>query len=606
VAARGARAAADEDALSVTPRPFQDADTGWYDAVSGRRGDDILMLDSSIFRDQMTVRRLRLAAGLIMLCYLALHLSMHALGNVSFEAMQWGTRIHDFVWHSTPGTVALYGAFAIHFTLALYALYARRSFRMGTGELVRLLLGFSILPLLLHHFAAGRYVYSAFDVTRRYDVVLTVYFSFVPFWGWRQIIVLLIAWTHGCLGVHYWLCARSNYHKFAPVLLTSATLLPVLALLGIWQGTHQVFAQWQLHPEWLQIAVREGHVRDPSVNGPSWNLEVQLYWIYVVLLALVFVARAARWLIERRRGLISIAYPGGRAVRVPIGCSVLDASRQAGISHAAICGGRGRCTTCRIRVLRGVDKLPRAAASEQAALGRLLAGPSVRLACQLHPDSDIAVLPLLPPDIGASESHRRDYSEASDIERFVAIMFVDIRRSTALVEKRLPYDVVFLLNHFFDAVGGAVVDTGGMPNQFVGDGMMAIFGIHAGPREACSQALVAAQLMHSRLADLNRTLADELPEPIAIGVGLHAGNVILGELGYRDRFLLTAIGDSVHVAARLQDLTKDYGCQLVVSDIVATTAGVEMNGFPVREVSVRGRAEPLAVRIVGAMNELVA
>ena len=531
---------------------------------------------------------------------------MHALGNVSFEAMQWGTQIHDFIWHSVPGTIALYGALAIHFTLALYALYTRRSFRMGNGELVRLLLGFSILPLLFHHFTAGRYVYSAFDVTRRYDVVLTVYFSFVPFWGWRQITVLLIAWTHGCLGVHYWLRARSNYHKFAPVLLTIATLLPVLALLGIWQGTRQVLAQWQLHPDWLQMTVRDGHVRDPSVNGPSWNLEVQLYWIYIVLLAFVFVAWVVRWLVERRRGLINIAYPGGRVVRVPIGCAVLDASRRAGIPHAAICGGRGRCTTCRVRVLRGVDTLPPPSASEQALLSRLHAGPSVRLACQLRPRSDTAVLPLLPPNIGASESRRRDYSEASELERFVAIMFVDIRRSTALVEKRHPYDVVFLLNHFFDAVAGAVVDTGGTPNQFVGDGMMAIFGIHAGPREACSQALAAAQLIHSRLADMNRTLANELPEPIAIGVGLHAGTVILGELGYRDRFLLTAIGDSVHVAARLQELTKDYGCQLVVSDIVAATAGVEMSAFPVREVSVRGRAEPLAVRIVGAMNELVA
>ncbi|TYO61564.1 adenylate/guanylate cyclase domain-containing protein [Bradyrhizobium hipponense] len=443
-------------------------------------------------------------------------------------------------------------------------------------------------------------------MTRRYDVVLTVYFSFVPFWGWRQVTVLLVAWTHGCLGVHYWLRARSNYHKFAPLLLTSATLLPVLALLGIWQGTREVLAQWQLHPEWLQMTVREGHVRDPSVNGPSWDLEVQLYWIYVVLLALVFVAWAARWLVERHHGLINIAYPGGRVVRVPVGCAVLDASRRARIPHAAICGGRGRCTTCRIRVLRGVDTLPPPSASEQALLDRLRAGPSVRLACQLRPRSDTAVLPLLPPDIGASEMRRRDYSEASDIERFVAIMFVDIRRSTALVEKRLPYDVVFLLNHFFDAVAGAVVDTGGMPNQFVGDGMMAIFGIHAGPHEACSQALVAAQLIHSRLSDMNRTLANELSEPIAIGVGLHAGNVILGELGYRDHFVLTAIGDSVHVAARLQELTKDYGCQLVVSDIVAATAGVEMSGFPVREVNVRGRAEPLAVRIVGAMNELVA
>lgn len=564
------------------------------------------MIDSSIFRDQMTIRRLRLAAGLIMLSYLTLHLSMHALGNASFEAMQWGTRIHEFIWHSVLGTIVLYGAFATHFSLAFYALYARRSFRIGAGELVRLVLGFSILPLLLHHFAAGRYVYSAFDVTRRYDVVLTVYFSFVPFWGWRQVIVLLVAWTHGCLGVHYWLRARSNYHKFAPVLLTSATLLPVLALLGIWHGTRQVLEQWQLHPDWLQMTARDGHVRDPSVNGPSWDLEVQLYWIYVVLLALVFVAWAARWLVERRRGLINIAYPGGRVVRVPVGYAVLDASRRASIPHAAICGGRGRCTTCRIRVLRGVDALPPPSASEQALLDRLHAGPSVRLACQLHPCSDTAVLPLLPPDIGASETRRRDYSEAPESERFVAIMFVDIRRSTALVEQRLPYDVVFLLNHFFDAVAGAVVDTGGMPNQFVGDGMMAIFGIHTGPREACSQALVAAQLIHNRLADMNRTLADELPEPIEIGVGLHAGNVILGELGYRDRFLLTAIGDSVHVAARLQELTKDYGCQLVVSDIVAATAGVEMSGFPVHKVNIRGRGEPLAVRIIGAMNELVA
>jgi adenylate cyclase len=83
------------------------------------------------------------------------HFCMHALGNVSFEAMQWGTRIHDLIWHSVPGTIALYGALAIHFTLALYALYSRRSFRMGVGELVRLLLGFSILPLLFHHFSAG-------------------------------------------------------------------------------------------------------------------------------------------------------------------------------------------------------------------------------------------------------------------------------------------------------------------------------------------------------------------------------------------------------------------------------------------------------------------
>src|SRR5215472_9880249 len=92
------------------------------------------MLHSYVFRDQMTIRRLRLVAGLVMLSYLALHLTMHALGNISFQAMQWGTRIHDFVWHSALGTIALYCALAIHFTLALYALYARRSFRVGAAN----------------------------------------------------------------------------------------------------------------------------------------------------------------------------------------------------------------------------------------------------------------------------------------------------------------------------------------------------------------------------------------------------------------------------------------------------------------------------------------
>src|SRR3954464_4647293 len=183
-------------------------------------------------RDQMTLRRLRLACGLVMFSYLALHLCMHALGNVSFNAMQSATHLHDAVWHSAPGTFLLYGAFAIHFSLALYALYARRSIHMGIGELTRLALGFSIVPLMIHHFAAGRYVWSVFDVERRYDIVLNSYFVLVPFNGWRQVTALLVSWTHGCLGIHFWLRQRPDYARYAPALLVIAVLLPTLALLG--------------------------------------------------------------------------------------------------------------------------------------------------------------------------------------------------------------------------------------------------------------------------------------------------------------------------------------------------------------------------------------
>lgn len=347
------------------------------DSVPAGRDRGAVSAAAALLGDQMTARRLRLAGGLVMLTYLAGHLVMHSLGNISLEAMERGTRVHDFVWHSGIGTVTLYGAFAVHFALALWALYARDSLRMGAGEWTRLLLGFTILPLLIHHFAAGRYVYSAFDVQRTYDVVLTVYFKFMPFWGWRQVTVLLVAWVHGCLGVHFWLRPRPHYRRFLPLLLAVGTLLPVLALLGIWQGTREVLAL-AANPEWLGAVAGKGAVRNPEVATATATLKVQLHWTYALLVGGALAARALRGFLERRRGLISIAYPNGQSVRVPRGWAVLDASRRGRIPHAAICGGRGRCTTCRVRVLRGFEDLAHPEPSEQAALERLRAGPTVR------------------------------------------------------------------------------------------------------------------------------------------------------------------------------------------------------------------------------------
>ena len=190
----------------------------------------------AILRDQMTLRRLRLACGCVMFSYLSLHFSMHALGNLSWQEMEWGTRIHDTIWHirlvrwrSTARSPSTSRSPSGRSTNGAVFGWAEASW-------TRLFLGFSILPLLFHHFAAGRYVYSAFDVRRGYDAVLTVYFAFQPFWGWRQIIVLMVAWTHGCLGMHFWLRVRPGYRRFAPTLLVFAVLLPVSALLGISAG----------------------------------------------------------------------------------------------------------------------------------------------------------------------------------------------------------------------------------------------------------------------------------------------------------------------------------------------------------------------------------
>jgi adenylate cyclase len=222
---------------------------------------------------------------------------------------------------------------------------------------------------------------------------------------------------------------------------------------------------------------------------------------------------------------------------------------------------------------------------------------AVRLACQLRPATDISVWPLLPPDITMRDQDRLNVTETG-AERFVAILFVDIRSSTQMVERRLPYDIVFILNRFFEAVGSAIIAAGGKPNQFIGDGMMAIFGTDTDAATSCRQALEGARLIDWHLAEMNRALANELQQPIGFGIGIHAGEVIIGTMGYREHAQMTAIGEAVHVASRLQELTKEYRCQLVVSEVVGTAAGVSLAAFPGHDVQVRGLSAALAIRAI--------
>jgi adenylate cyclase len=481
--------------------------------------------------------------------------------------------------------------------LAFWAIYIRRHLRMGWVEAVRLLLGFSIPALIVSHAVQQRLSYTMFDAHRVYRNLLYNYFFANPQLGVRQIIVFTVAWLHGCLGLHLWLRVKTHYRKVAPVLLALAVFVPTMALLGVFQGARQVIEKAQLDPTWLAAFRRAGRGADPVVNN---TLSEIVYWLwagFAGLLILVLIARGVRALIARRGGSIRVIYPDGRAVRIPKGLSVLDASRRAGIPHASVCGGRARCSTCRVRVLLGLDSLPPPSPVENRVLAPLGADRAVRLACQLKPAADISIWPLMPPGASARDQDRLNVADAG-AERFVAILFVDIRASTQLVENRLPFDVVFILNRFFEAVGSAITAAGGAPNQFIGDGMMAIFGTGTDAQRACSQALEAARLIDWHLAEMNRALANELQEPIEVGIGIHGGEVIIGTMGYREHAQMTAIGEAVHVASRLQDLTKEYHCQLVVSEVVGTLAGIPLGDFPRHDIRVRGLNAPLAIRVI--------
>jgi adenylate cyclase len=304
--------------------------------------------------------------------------------------------------------------------------------------------------------------------------------------------------------------------------------------------------------------------------------------------------------------MINLSYGNGRTVRVPKGLSVLEASLRNNVPHASVCGGRARCSTCRIRIIGDCSALPEPSQREAFVLGRVgTTDPSIRLACQLRPDNDLSFFQLFLPHTASANAHATNPARIGQ-ERYLVSMFVDMRGSTKLAEKRLPFDTVFIVNRFLGAVSQAVIESGGRPNQFVGDGMLALFGLSVNRQEACRQALRAAAMIAANVDELNKFLAHDLHEPIRFGIGIHGGEVIVGDIGYRDHMVFTALGDAVNVAARLQDMTKALACEAVISDEVRTTAGVAADALPQQQVEIRGRNEPMIVRTVADPRTLTA
>ena len=344
------------------------------------------------------------------------------------------------------------------------------------------------------------------------------------------------------------------------------------------------------------------HVGTPAQNAVLLEERTRTLAFLTAALAVTLSARAFRQWRERRVGSIRLTYPD-RTIRVARGFSVLEASLVNNIPHAHVCGGRGRCSTCRIRILGDLAGLPAPSAAEQAVLERVHAAPGVRLACQLRPTRDIAFVPMLSPYATTVDTYRTG-AAYSGVERYVVIMFVDMRGSSRLAEGRLPFDTVFVINQFLNAVSSAVLSAGGEPNQVLGDGLLALFGMGARPDLACRQAIAASAEIAARVESLNSALGHALVEPIRFGIGIHAGVTIAGAIGYERHAQFTVIGDPVNVAARLEALTKTLGCEVLMSEEVYERAGFGPDDLPAHEVDARGRDAMVKARSVKRAADL--
>jgi adenylate cyclase len=545
-------------------------------------------------RSAIPWREIRLFSGLVLGLFLLTHFGNHALGLVSVEAMEAGRGWFNRLWRNPVGTTLLYGSLLLHFLLALQALYRRRTLRMPFREAAQLALGLSLPFLVISHVVGTRIEWSITGWEADYPEVVRNLWINRPGIGLRQAIALVVAWLHGCLGIYFWLRPKPWFPRYALTLYTGAILLPVLALLGFAEAGREIASA----PE-----------RFPPVQRPeSGSLllayaDVGLYAAFAGLVGATLLARAVRSSSLMRRR-VRVSYPNSQTATVPIGFSVLEASRIAGIPHISVCGGRGRCSTCRVRVIDGHHKQPAPSPQEQGTLHRIKAGPHVRLACQFRPTHDVSVGPILSagrngltPLVSAGRAQGQ--------EREIAVLFCDLRGFTSMAERRLPFDTVFVLNRYFEVVGESVEDAGGYIDKFVGDGVLALFGLKASSEQAARQAVDAARRIHAGLADLNADYSTEFEHPLKIAMSLHAGPAIVGEMGYGQATSLTAVGDTINAASRLEGLAKELDVELVISEHLAARAGLDLSRHERQTVMIRGRAAPLDSWIIPEVGGLI-
>jgi adenylate cyclase len=546
---------------------------------------------------RQTLARLRSITGVVIGLYVTMHLSNHALGLISINAQETARPYVMALWHSPVGQILLYGSLSVHAICALTALARRRHYTMPMWEWAQILFGLAIPYLLLVHIVntRGTRILTGIDINYPYEIA-NLWVD--PWTRFRQIVLVLLVWGHFVMGLHFWLRIRGWYRRAFPLILLFYVLVPGGALLGFAEVGMGITARARVDTAWMKKMKTLGVPSDPHRAATRAFLKEWVGPSWIGLVALVILATQLRhW--QQRHKRFKVTYPGDFCVEAPLGMSVLEVSRMAHRPHVSVCGGRARCTTCRIRVEETADELPPPNELEAGALARIGAPVGLRLACQLQPTANISVTPLLHPGLAISTQVRAPHGKEFGEERHVTILFIDLRGSTRLAEARMPYDVVFLLNHYFAEMAEAVDRAGGHYSNFTGDGLMALFGLEASIDYGARAALICALQMLEKLDHLNQQLAAELAEPLTMGVGIHTGDAIVGRMGPPKTPILSALGDVVNTAARLESATKEMNAPLVVSRYTLQAAGLTTD-TRFHDLLLRGRSTTVPVTALNA------
>lgn len=263
--------------------------------------------------------------------------------------------------------------------------------------------------------------------------------------------------------------------------------------------------------------------------------------------------------------------PDRRLVEAEQVSTLLDAALAAGIPHTHVCGGNARCSTCRVLILEGEEYCAPRTEAEEALATQLGFEPAVRLACQtaIAQSGNITLrrLSLDAEDLALffDQATGKTAPQIMGQEKHVAILFADIRGFTTFSESLPPYDVMYVLNRYFQRMAQVINRHGGTINVYMGDGLMALFGVD-NPNRSVERAVRAGVEMLAALEDLNPSLEMLYRRRLRIGIGIHYGGTVIGTIGDPSSPKMTAIGDAVNLASRIETANKQLGTQLLISE----------------------------------------
>lgn len=547
------------------------------------------------------VSRLRSVTGIVILAYVVVHMGNHMAALVSISFADAMLDVIRSIIRISVISIILYASLFIHAGLGIYSLVSKRSLRMRKLDWIQLATGLLIPWILIGHAYVGGYATRYLGINDSYELTTLATWVFDPLSVAFLSIMLILAWGHGVIGINNLFRFNPTYQRLRPALIVLAWVFPILSLLGYASSGKEMIAKVMADQNIIGQAMMNAQL-SMEMAAFLTNVNNAVLKYYPLGLMTLIPISILFYLIRNRKKDITITYPGNRVVYADHGISVLDASRQNGIAHMSMCGGRGRCSTCRIRVVSSLSTLPERNVIERNIAEKLKWDNSIRLACQLHVDQSIEVRPLVQSTSDKLDNNHRN--SLSGREEHIVVMFIDLRDFTQISEKLLPYDTVYLLNQYIEIVSKAVSKANGRIDKIIGDGVMALFVDESHQKLNSQNALKASRQISENMDELNKQCQKDFGFELRFGIGIHSGLSVVGQIGHGEAISETAIGDCVNIASRLEQLTKEEQSQLVISKELLLTSEIKSIPDTTKKVNLKGKSAPIDVCVFNKANQL--